>query len=80
MHWTVIQCGEMLLTVIDLMVSDTSGGYIEMRCTYILSLGVMGDIGKTMVGVFTPLRLERAPPSQMRRDEMRLGVTGDGWY
>jgi hypothetical protein len=30
--------------------------------TYTLSLGVMGEMGSTMVGVFTPFLLERAPP------------------
>ena len=35
-------------------------------CTYTLSLGVMGEMGSTMVGVFTPLRFERAPPVRER--------------
>lgn len=30
--------------------------------TYTLSLGVMGEMGSTMVGVFTPFLFESAPP------------------
>lgn len=52
-----------------------SAGYDDMRLhgwthlvyeslTYTLSLGVMGEMGSTMVGVFTPFLLERAPPTE----------------
>ena len=34
---------------------------------YILSLGVMGEMGSTIVGVFTPFLLDRAPPTSEAR-------------
>ena len=33
--------------------------------TYTLSLGVMGEMGSTIVGVFTPFLLDRAPPVEL---------------
>ena len=31
-------------------------------CTYVLSLGVMGEMGSTIVGVLTPFLFDKAPP------------------
>lgn len=36
--------------------------FVYESLTYTLSLGVMGEMGSTMVGVFTPFLLDRAPP------------------
>ena len=33
--------------------------------TYVLSLGVIGEMGSTMVGVLTPFLFDRAPPVRM---------------
>jgi hypothetical protein len=32
------------------------------KVTYTLSFGVMGEMGSTMVGVFTPFLFDSAPP------------------
>ena len=38
-----------------------------LRSTYTLSLGVMGEMGSTMVGVLTPFLFDKAPPIESRR-------------
>ena len=45
--------------------SRTSRKHVVHVCTYSLSLGVMGEMGNTIVGVLTPFLLDKAPPKKM---------------
>ena len=55
---------------------------MQVRGTYTLSLGVIGEMGRTMVGVFTPFLFDKAPPWKSHththrdtRGEARRGVS-----
>jgi hypothetical protein len=42
--------------------------------TYTLSLGVMGEMGSTIVGVLTPFLFDKAPPIESQK---RLSIRKD---
>ena len=46
--------------------SRTSRKCVVHVCTYSLSLGVMGEMGNTIVGVLTPFLLDKAPPGKIK--------------
>jgi hypothetical protein len=62
-------------TITDMLENTTSAWEAAPTdlVPYILSLGVMGEMGSTMVGVLTPFLFDRAPPWREAKDSITGG-------